>query len=216
MAAADRSTRPVFPLGSAVVPGVVVPLRIFEPRYRVLAERLASDQSDRLFSTVMIERGSEVGGSDVRSDIGCILEAIAIRRHSDGTWSLAAAATSRMRVLEWLGDDPYPRAVVEGWPDEAGSPVTSSELDHLLESLDQLAERAGRLGIEIRRPDTTGNSVPAALWRVATALPITDLDRHRVLGAPSTKQRMQLLTELAEEQLETLTLMSQQGEPPNG
>jgi len=216
MPSVDLSTQPVFPLGSVVLPGVVVPLRIFEDRYRVLAGQLASDHSDHRFATVMIERGSEVGGSDVRSDVGCILEVVAIQEHADGTWSLAAAATSRMRVVEWLDDDPYPRAIVESWPDQPGPPVASSEVASLAKSLRDVAALASGVGLDVRIPDVAASSVPGALWRLAAALPIGDLDRHRVLSAPSVRQRFDLLSDLARQQLEMLGLMSQQGDFPTG
>jgi len=216
MSSADLSTHPVFPLGSVVLPGVVVPLRVFEDRYRVLARQLASVGSDQRFATVMIERGSEVGGSDTRSDVGCILEVVAIQQHADGTWSLAAAAVSRMRVVEWLDDDPYPRAIVESWPDQPGPPVTSSELSSLAKSFHRVAELSGGIGVEVHTPDISGSSAPGALWRLAAALPIGDLDRHCVLSAPSTRQRFDLLADLVRQQLEMLNLMSQQGDFPNG
>lgn len=216
MPTSEPTIRPVFPLGSAVLPGVVVPLRIFEDRYRALAEQLASDQSDRRFATVMIERGSEVGGSDTRTDVGCILEVVAMQHHPDDTWSLAAAATGRMRVVEWLADDPYPRAIVEAWPDQPRPPVTPSDVSLLLDSVHRLADLADGVGLEIQTPDIDAVSTAGALWRVAAAIPIGDLDRYRVLAAPSAIQRFHLLMDLTRQQLEMLHLMSQQGDNPNG
>jgi len=216
MGHAEVSTQPVFPLGSVVLPGVLVPLRIFESRYQVLAQELSSVQSDRTFATVMIERGSEVGGSDTRASVGCALEAVSIQQHDDNTWSIAAAATSRLRIIEWLDDHPYPRAVVESWPDDPGPAVSLSEFNILTRSLHHLAEAAAVMGREIRVPDVSENSIPGAVWRVAACLPVGDLDRYRVLSAPSTRQRFELVSELVVQQQELLDLMSQQGDFPNG
>jgi len=213
---ADRSTQPVFPLGSVVLPGVLVPLRIFENRYRALAQELSSVGSDRRFATVMIERGSEVGGSDTRSNVGCVLEVVSMHQHADNTWSIAAAATSRLRVVEWLDDNPYPRAVVEWWPDDPSPPVSLSEFNTLTKSLHHLAETATGSGVEIRVPDVGESSITGAVWRVAACLPIGDLDRYRVLSAASIWQRFELVSELIVQQQELLDLMSQQGDFPNG
>ena len=59
---------PMFPLGTVLFPSGVLPLRIFEPRYRKMLEDLLL--GSREFGVVLIERGSEVGGGEVRSGIG--------------------------------------------------------------------------------------------------------------------------------------------------
>jgi len=164
----------------------------------------------------MIERGSEVGGSDTRASVGCALEAVSIQQYDDDTWSIAAAATSRLRIVEWLDDHPYPRAVVESWPDAPSPAVSLSEFNMLTKSLRHLAEAAAGMGVGIRVPDMSESSIPGALWRVAACLPIGDLDRYRVLSAVSTRQRFDLVSELVVQQQELLDLMSQQGDFPNG
>jgi len=59
---------PMFPLGMVHFPGIVLPLRVFEPRYRQLtADCLAGDGE---FGVVLIERGWEVGGGDTRFNVG--------------------------------------------------------------------------------------------------------------------------------------------------
>ena len=62
---------PMFPLGNVVLPGELLPLNVFEPRYRQLVlDCLAADVPE--FGVVLIERGSEVGGGDVRASIGTV------------------------------------------------------------------------------------------------------------------------------------------------
>ena len=65
------SALPMFPLGTAVLPWAGVPLHVFEPRYRALVHDVLA--GDRTFGTVLIERGSEVGGGDVRRDRGALV-----------------------------------------------------------------------------------------------------------------------------------------------
>ncbi|MDH3706550.1 MAG: LON peptidase substrate-binding domain-containing protein, partial [Acidimicrobiia bacterium] len=62
----------MFPLGSVLLPHNALPLHVFEPRYRQMIETVLDD--DRHFGVVLIERGSEVGGDDVRTDVGCLAE----------------------------------------------------------------------------------------------------------------------------------------------
>ena len=82
----------MFPLGGVLLPGAVLPLHVFEPRYRQLVvDCLADDDGDPEFGVTLIERGSEVGGGDQRTDVGVVarmvrVEALAGRplRHRHG------------------------------------------------------------------------------------------------------------------------------------
>jgi len=115
----DPYELPMFPLGSVLLPGMVLPLQVFEPRYRVLVDTvLLADEPE--FGSVMIERGNEVGGGDVRATVGCIARIVDFTRHEDGVVTMVAVGTRRITVEDWLDDDPFPRALVADWPDGAG------------------------------------------------------------------------------------------------
>ena len=59
---------PMFPLGTVLLPGGILPLHVFEDRYRELTEYCLGNQTS--FGVVLIERGHEVGGGDVRASVG--------------------------------------------------------------------------------------------------------------------------------------------------
>src|SRR5437773_454261 len=100
----------MFPLGTVVFPHAVLPLHVFEPRYRaMMRDVLAGDQE---FGVVLIERGSEVGGGDVRFGVGTLAHIVQSSELSDGRFALAAVGVQRFRVERWLPDDPYPRAEI--------------------------------------------------------------------------------------------------------
>src|SRR3954447_12098654 len=101
---------PMFPLGSVLLPSVFLPLHVFEPRYRALTEHCLA--GEREFGVVLIERGSEVGGGDVRSPVGTVARILEAVQFDDGRWALGVVGTRRVRVTAWLDDDPYPRAEV--------------------------------------------------------------------------------------------------------
>ena len=106
----------MFPLSTVLFPGVELPLHVFEERYRQLvADVLATT---REFGTVLITAGSEVGGGDRRSDVGTLVTIDMAAPFDDGRWLLATRGIERIRVIEWLEDDPYPRARVERYPSE--------------------------------------------------------------------------------------------------
>src|SRR5271156_3994567 len=103
----------MFPLSAVLYPHAQIPLHIFEPRYRALTRDCLA--GDSRFGVVLIERGSEGGGGDQRLPGGTraiITKAAAL---SDGRWLLIVRGDVRIRVGEWLDDDPYPLAMVEEW-----------------------------------------------------------------------------------------------------
>ena len=102
---------PMFPLGSVLFPGQLLPLQIFEPRYHVMmTEVLAHDGQ---FGVVLIDRGSEVGGGDHRTDVGCVATVEEARVIDESRVGIVARGSHRVRINEWLADDPYPAAMVE-------------------------------------------------------------------------------------------------------
>src|ERR1700704_3085588 len=110
---------PMFPLGSVLFPSLVLPLNVFEPRYRALVhDCLAGDPE---FGVVLIERGSEVGGGDVRSRVGTVARIVQVGELPDGRFTLLTVGTRRVVVARWLPDDPFPLAEVRDWPDDGAT-----------------------------------------------------------------------------------------------
>ncbi|HEY2427482.1 MAG TPA: LON peptidase substrate-binding domain-containing protein, partial [Acidimicrobiales bacterium] len=110
----------MFPLGLVHFPGVPLPLQVFEPRYRQLT--LDCLDGDRQFGVVLIERGSEVGGGDVRTAVGTMTTIVDAGFNERGLIRLDTVGTRRIRVVRWLEDDPYPRAELEDLPPLAPGP----------------------------------------------------------------------------------------------
>ena len=67
----------MFPLGSVLLPGSVIQLHVFEPRYRVMIQRCV-ESADHEFGVVLIERGHEVGGGDVRRPVGTVARLLSL------------------------------------------------------------------------------------------------------------------------------------------
>ena len=99
---------PMFPLGTVLFPTLVLPLHVFEPRYRVLVERCLG-RPEPEFGVVLIERGSEVGGHDVRSSIGTVARIVDSKLFDDGRWALAVAVHSRTATDKAVASAPRMR-----------------------------------------------------------------------------------------------------------
>jgi uncharacterized protein len=201
MATPEQIELAMFPLESAVLPNQELPLRIFEPRYVALV-RHCVDSGDP-FGVVLISRGREVGGGDTRCDIGVLSRITECVDHGSDRYSLRCRTGERIRVCEWLTDDPYPRATVELWPDEPGDPVTRTQVlavedrvmalfERIAEARDaQLPDRDVLLGYDEAGADDAGRRLLA----LASRLPIGTADRYSVLSAPSAADRLVALSE---------------------
>jgi uncharacterized protein len=116
---------PMFPLGTPLFPGVVLPLQIFEPRYRRLMRDLLAlpEAGDRrFFGVVAIRQGwevEEISPAEALYDIGCTARVQAVRPQPDGGFRVVAVGGERFRLLDVVvGEDPpYLQAEVE-WLDE--------------------------------------------------------------------------------------------------
>ncbi|MEN4475359.1 LON peptidase substrate-binding domain-containing protein [Mycolicibacterium cosmeticum] len=197
------SVTPMFPLEVAMLPGEQLPLRIFEPRYSaMIADCLAAD---RAFGVVLIAAGREVGGGDARNDVGALARIAEVTEQGGGRYRLRAEMAERLRVTQWLDDDPYPRAEVAPWPDEPGTPVTGSDIidveDAVLGVFSRVAEAKQQelpSREELLGSVEPGQDAGERLYALAARLPIGQADRYAVLAAPSASARLAVLTEAVE------------------
>jgi Lon protease-like protein len=196
------TTLPMFPLGSVLLPSTAISLHVFEARYRALARHCM--EGDRRLGVVLIERGSEVGGGDVRFDVatrGRIAEAVEL---DDGRWVMAVVGEDRVRVQRWLPDDPYPCAevvpCVDG-PARPDAPTRRDELELLLRAVVVLQEELGEAG------DATVELSPdpaVATWQAVALSALGPMDAQRVLATDGVGARLDLVLSLLAEEADVL------------
>jgi Lon protease-like protein len=199
----------MFPLGTVLLPGLAMPLHVFEPRYRALVRDCLAGTPE--FGVVLIERGSEVGGGDTRFDVATRARIAEARELPDGRWVLAVLGVSRLRVTAWLPDDPYPQAeVVDLIDDDVGvSTGARDEIERRLRRV--LALRAeldlGGAGFDVTLAD---DDAVAAAQSVMLA-GIGPLDVQRVLATDGLAARLALVADLLGEELDVLARRAQEG-----
>jgi len=185
---------PLFPLGLVLFPGVVLPLHVFEERYRVLVrELLALPESEREFGVVSIRAGREVGSDGVHAlhEVGCTARLRQVEPYDDGRFDIVTTGSMRFRLTGLVTDRPYLVGEVDLLPeqvngaDEArvvGAAVRTAFLDYLL----ALAE-AGADGIEA--PDLPVDDL--VLGYLVAASVLVDLDvRQALLEEPTGVARL--------------------------
>ena len=201
----------MFPLGTVLLPGMLLPLHVFEPRYRALVrDCLAAEEAD--FGVVLIERGSEVGGGDVRTGVGTRARILRAEEMPDGRFGVVAAGLRRLRVRAWLDDDPYPRADVEDWPDAGDDPDARAGATAALGpggEVTVLLRRAAALVTELG--DTAApvdlelaDDPEMASYQAAAVAPLGPVDRQLLLAAPSVAARVAALADLLPGAIELL------------
>jgi Lon protease-like protein len=176
----------------------VLPLHVFEPRYRQLvADCLAAD--DHEFGVVLIERGFEVGGGDVRAEVGTVARMLQVAELEDGRYAMVCVGTRRVRVNAWLPDDPYPLADVDDWPDdESTAPTGGGDLSVHLAATAARVRRAcalaNELGLTSVDPSTDLSDDPlVASYQLVALAPVGPADDYRLLCAPGPVARLDLL-----------------------
>jgi len=106
---------PLFPLGSVLYPGMLLPLHIFEQRYRQLVRDLLTRPEPRRFGVVAIRKGRETGIDGVHSlyGIGCTATLRRVDELEDGRFDLVTVGTQRFRLLALDQTLPYLQGEIE-------------------------------------------------------------------------------------------------------
>lgn len=178
---------PLFPLGTVLFPGLLLPLHVFEQRYRDLVrDLLTAPDEDRRFGVVAIREGREVGTDGIRAlyPVGCVARLRRVDPYDDGRYDLVSTGAQRFRLLTVDSALPYLRAEVELLDESPGaSPDTAAAG---VRSLFEAYRRALGAG--------TGDELPTApdvLSYLVAATMVLDLpDRQILLEQPDTTHRL--------------------------
>ena len=184
---------PLFPLGTVLFPGLVLPLHIFEERYRQLVRDLLDEPEPQEFGVIAIRKGRETGVNGVSAlhEIGCTARLRRVEQHEDGRCDLVTVGTQRFRLLGLDHSRPYLRGAIEPLTEETGDEAAAALAVQAVqrtfrEYLDALATRgAARISV----PDLPDE--PVLLSYLVAASMIVDLgDRQILLAEPDAAGRL--------------------------
>lgn len=210
-------TIPLFPLGSPLFPGMVLPLHIFEERYRLLIEDLLAlpDEATRRFGVVAIRLGWEVGSGAFGDaepalyDVGCTAVVRAVSRRGQGRFDVVAVGTDRFAVLKVHRDlGAYLQADVDWLPGPDTDADTLPEAAALGNVVGQLFLRyvsqvATLHGTEIELPELP-DSPRELSYLVAAGALLTPEDRQALLEEDLTAARLAAQARLLRRELTVL------------
>ena len=181
---------PLFPLGTVLYPGLLLPLHIFEERYRQLVRDLLDNGEAPRFGVVAIREGRETGVTGVSSlyPVGCTAVLRQVQRYPDGRYDIVTAGAQRFRLLGLDDSRPYLQGEVELLPDEAGDPAQARLAAHAVRPVFSSYLRALT---SVAQPDPDLPDAPVALSYVIAALMVVDLPgKQALLAEPDAVGRL--------------------------
>ena len=184
---------PLFPLGAVLYPGMLLPLHIFEERYRQLVRDLLDGPEPRWFGVIAIRKGRETGIDGVHSlyEIGCTATLRRVDRHEDGRFDIVTVGTRRFRLLGLDETRPYLQGEVELLAEEPADPAVAGPAARVIQAafreyLDALTEWGGATVRLEELPDE-----PGLLSFLVAAVMVIDLpERQALLAESDTLRRM--------------------------
>jgi Lon protease-like protein len=173
----------LFPLGIVLLPTELVPLHIFEPRYRELIGECLEEE--REFGLVLADDDGlrEVG---TRAAVTEVLE-----RFDDGRLNVVVEGRERFRIAELTGGRSFQTAEIEPVEDEDDPPV-ADDVERSLALFQRLIELTGT---EIEAPEPT---TPQLSYAVAARFEFVPTLKQELLQEVSERRRLRRLCELLE------------------
>jgi len=189
---------PLFPLGTVLFPGMVLPLHIFEQRYRNLVGKRLNE--DPMFGVVLTRLGREVGDEPEIHTVGTAASLIDVARYSDGRYDLAIRGGRRFKVMSGHWDYGFMTGTIE-WI--AANGVIGDERNDL-DSLHAQVSRAFTSYLEVlqRIADVRAEQVDlpddavAAAYIICAIMPFDSIQRQRLLEIESPTDLLQRLLEV--------------------
>lgn len=199
----------MFPLGTVAFPGLTMPLHVFEDRYRALIHHLLriDDAEERLFGTVAIREGYEVGERGAQSlfRVGCRLQLVEAEENPDGSFEIVAVARDRFMLDELDPSGLYPVGHVEEFP-EQHVPIEPEVVERARATF-----TAYRATLAEIRADPYEGSLPRdpeyLSWTLAACAPLPLPDRQQLLEAEDAGVRLALVTEMLRSELRAMNVI---------
>ncbi len=206
---------PLFPLNVVLFPGMVLPLHIFEPRYRIMIRRCIDEGT--LFGVVLVQPDSPQG-EERPHQVGTLAKIMTAERLDDGRFNLLTEGKKRFRILEERFNQPFLMALVEDFEDTLGEPEALEALQRKATDLFRRYIRvmlavAGKEQLRLELPtDAEGLS-----YLIGYCLDLSDAEKQQLLELTSTTGRLELEIAILkrEEQILRRMLSSNQVRPPS-
>jgi Lon protease-like protein len=188
---------PLFPLGIVMLPTELVPLHIFEDRYKLMIGECL--EQDREFGIVWL---SDNG----LSEIGCAGQVTQVlEKMDDGRMNILVQGTRPFRLLERIPDLPYPAGTIEVLDDDepaAEAPATEAARERYATLVQRVTDR---------RPDAAELDALDSYGMAAT-IEFAPEPKQQLLEERSEAERLKLVSAMLDQTLKKLEISERAGE----
>ncbi len=184
---------PLFPLENVLFPDMLMPLHIFEPRYRLLVKRCL--EQDAPFGIVLIQEGEEVGPGAVPHRIGTLAQIVAHAQMPDGRSLITVEGGGRFEIDSVVsGEAPYllghVRYLIDA-PEEAQRTLANSVAEAYADYVVGVVAATNGVRREVPVVDEIQGGSPCDVsFRVAAGLAIEDDERQMLLETATARERL--------------------------
>lgn len=192
---------PLFPLRTVLFPGMPLPLRIFEDRYKVMVRELLASGAE--FGVVLIREGQEIGGGAKPHEFGTLARIEEVQELQGGRFALEARGTRRFRLRRMLSPRPYPFGDVEVIEDMI--PPPTPQLAHAMETVRTTFPLYFRLALSLTDQWAQTMKLPNRPHElvniIAPWLQVEEEAKQRLLELETAQERLAQLAEVLDDLL---------------
>lgn len=181
----NKIVLPLFPLHTVLFPGQVLPLHIFEPRYRKMINQCIDKSWP--FGVVLIQDGEEVGGPTVPHPVGTTARVTQVERLDDGRLNIVSVGEMRFRIVQFdQAQEGFLRAQVVLWPwSPSDARLSGSLANHVRDRLRRYVQMLSQAsGVQLGTDDLPDEPTELACL-TAIALQVDQLEKQDLLTSPS-------------------------------
>ena len=195
LAGRKRQSLPIFPLGTVLFPGSILPLRIFEARYMDMAKACLKDKSN--FGVCLIREGQEVGAPAVPEDIGCVARIVECDMEELGILKVKAEGLARFRIVS---REVAKSGLIVGEIEEIATEPRVTDTQGLAETAEFLRKVVAAIGEDRFAPPFDFEDATWVSFRVAEILPLRMDVKQKLLELTDATLRIGILHKFLKQQ----------------
>lgn len=179
---------PLFPLRLVLFPGQVLPLHIFEPRYRLMIDRCIEEETP--FGVVLMRQDTPdwrhyQGDITLPYDVGTTAHIRQVERLSDGRFNIITFGLHRFKVRRLRFDQPFLQAEIEAFPlvrDATGETASNAEpVRRMLQGYMDILAQVADAEVDV---DDIPSDPHTLAYLTASALQVPWEDKQELLSQP--------------------------------
>lgn len=194
------SNIPLFPLNAILVPGLVLPLHIFEPRYRLMIQELMEipEEEKREFGIVAVRDGHDISLSGINAlhPVGTSTILREVNAHEDGRYDIVSTGSRRFRITSLDSSSPLLRADVEWLPEPEIIPTEKLTLltqETLQEFSAYRSALSGEFSSDVSMFEELPTDPTIVSYLLTAAILLPTAERQKLLAAEDTESRLALI-----------------------